>query len=209
MSQLTQITTAREPQQYEIDFILNGEIGITETIQNPIEGIKTVSMKKSHGNLWVAIHRIDDRYEFRMLDVQSVKRSAECHSLFSGFAVVHHKFERPTDRTGGELLTSLGWVDPKAAFKEVELKTERLRTAFDLPDSGKMSTPFKELHYYKWLTKNEPNGDHNTLVTTKKYLTSLGFSIYRHHIKSEDMKLLRHCLNFHWDYNFAPAKVVE
>ena len=76
------------------------------------------------------------------------------------------------------------------------------QNTFKIPDSGKMSTPFKELHFYKWLDENEKEGNHHRIKTKTKYLESLGFVKGEDKLSSDDLCLLKHTLDYHWDFNF-------
>ena len=61
---------------------------------------------------------------------------------------------------------------------------------FTIPDSGKFTVPFIQLHYYKWLKKMKL-ADINACKTKSDYLRSLGFIQGKFHISADDLRLLQ------------------
>lgn len=73
---------------------------------------------------------------------------------------------------------------------------------FIIPDSGKIKTPFKDLHFYKWLSENEKEGNHHSINSKRTYLESLGFEFGKDKLSKEDLTILKYTLEYHWDFNF-------
>lgn len=168
--------------------ILSDEL--TSLLPECIEAVACIYSEGVH-NTRIAYKRTDGFYEYKFV-------------VFSGkfLSTPWHTLERPTDRQGAKVLESLGWIDPQKAFDQVWEQVKGKRERFILPDSGKNKTPFIELHYWNWLTENEPNGDHNSVTTKNRYLNSLGYSLYKHYLDSDDISILRHTLSHHWNVKF-------
>lgn len=174
----------------------HGDDGILFGKYEPVIEAIAATFWESTGLLRIAYRRKDGFYEYRM-----IQRRKEWYSN-----IVHHFFERPSDLESLDLMELIGWVCPQKAFSEVWEKVKKNRILFKLPDSGRDSVPFGHLHYWAWLTINEPEGNHNRIITRDKYLNSLGFNIYKHVLSSEDLEMLKYTLEYHWNFYFRPNK---
>lgn len=63
---------------------------------------------------------------------------------------------------------------------------------FFIPDSGKMQTPFSDMHYYKWM-KEKGLKDVHGIKTKMEYLKELGFDKTIHILGNfdQDLTILR------------------
>lgn len=170
---------------------------ISEPYRLP-EGIETIAVLKDLNHARIAYKRLDGFFEFKFIQIPK--------SQYNSYSVLHHKVEAPTDRQGVDLLESIGWVCPRKAFDQVWDQVNKNRTPFAIPDSGKTLTPFCDLHFWKWLDKNEPNGNHHKINTRNRYLNELGYNLYKHTLSVEDIQILSYTLDHHWNMNFKPVR---
>lgn len=90
-----------------------------------------------------------------------------------------------------------------ATIKKENFKSDYLaKDVFYIPDHGKESVLFTELDYFKWLDANEVK-NHHTIKTRKQYLDFLGYDSQIHRLLEEDMALLKHTLQYHFDSDLS------
>ncbi len=92
------------------------------------------------------------------------------------------------------------WIkQQKREAAKVLLKGILEKEVFNIPDTGKNSTPFKDLEFFKWLEKtHQDKSKHNTIESIEEYLKSLGFNKALHKLNEGDYSLMKYCLHFHF-----------
>lgn len=90
-------------------------------------------------------------------------------------------------------------LEEVSTVKKENFKSDYLnKDVFYIPDHGKESVTFENLHFHKWLNENKVT-DHHTINTRKQYLSFLGFNNKTHRMLESDMTLLKYTLQYHFD----------
>lgn len=123
----------------------------------------------------------------------------------AGFENLHFSGITETDQPDAESYRVIVELEtPHPVLERTRLyysaKEARTRPPFDLPDSGKMTTPFADLHFWQWLSElpeQEAQAMHG-IETKRKYLTGLGFIVGDDWLTGDDLLLLRYTMDYYF-----------